>query len=141
MKTQVFVLVPYSLGPSALVELADALIMRHQMLDEDRSVGRFDYLVGSSGCFDDPIAEGRLPARVRRSLHHRVCEMERLPIEFVPGALITPDGLWHDLDNDGRLVNGDGQANPNALTRWEARYRELITQHPYCWVLEYRAHS
>jgi hypothetical protein len=143
LKTRVLVLVPFSVGPSALLAAADELMERHRM-DESRSAGggRFDYLVGADGCFDDPIAEGRLPARVRRTLHRQVCEVERLPAGLVPGALVTPDGSWHDLADYGwRMVDEPSAANEEALARWRARSRELVAENPHCWVVEFSAHS
>jgi hypothetical protein len=143
LKTQVLVLVPFSVGPSALLTEAGELMERHRM-DQNRSAGggRFDYLVGAAGCFDDPIAEGRLPARVRRTLRRQVCEVERLPPNLVPGALVTPDGNWHDMADDGwRMVDEPSTSNQDAFTRWRARYRKLVADNPHCWVVEFWAHS
>jgi hypothetical protein len=105
LHTQLFVLVPYAAGPSEIPEFADALVERHRK-DENNSAsgGRFDSLAGVDGYFNDPIAEGRLPAKVRRALHRKVCEGHQLPTDLVPGALITPDGTWHDLADHGCLL-------------------------------------
>lgn len=143
LKTQVFVLVPLSVGSSALLDAANELMERHQM-DENRSAcsGRFDYLVGADGCFDDPIAEGRLPGKMRRSVRRLVSEVERLPTDLVPGALVTPDGNWYDLADYGwRMVDEPSASNEEARTRWRARYRELVAENPFCWVVEFSAHS
>lgn len=143
LKTQVIVLVPFAVGPSALVTTADQLMERHRM-DESRSVGggRFDYLVRPDCCFDDPITEGQLPATARRTLHHQVCAVERLPTDLVPGALVIPDGRWHDLADEGwRMLKEPSKPNDEALARWRARYWKLVAENPYCWVVEFLAHS
>jgi hypothetical protein len=142
LKTHVFVLVPFSVGPSALLAEADKLIERHRRYEDGSGSGRFDYLVGPTGSFDDPIAEGRLPTNVRRALHRRVCDVEHLPADLVPAALVTPDGKWHDLAEHGwRMVNEPSQSNKDALVRWSFRYRKLVAENPYCWVVEFWAHS
>jgi hypothetical protein len=143
MKTRVLVLVPFSVGPPALLNAADQLIERHRMGETGSAgEGRFDYLVGAPGCFDDPVAEGRLPAPVRRALHRRVSEVERLPAGLTPGACVTPDGAWHDLSDDGwRMVDEPSASNEEALARWRARYRKLVAENPFCWVVEFSAHS
>ena len=143
MKTQVFVLVPLSVAPSALLGAADRLIELHRVGASGRAGGgRFDYLVGTGGCFDDPIAEGRLPGPAKRALHRHVCEVERLSGDIVPGAIVTPDGRWHDLADEGwRMLDEPSAANEEALARWQVRCRKLLAENPYCWVVELKAHS
>lgn len=112
-------------------------------MDENwpRTDGRFDYLVGADGCFDDAIAEGRLPAKVRHALRRQVSEVERLPTDLVPGALITPDGSWHDLAEEGwSMMDEPSASNEGALARWKVRYRKLLAENPCCWVVEFSAH-
>jgi hypothetical protein len=142
LKTQVFVLIPFSVGTSALLIEVDNVMKRHRRDVNGSAGGRFDYLVGSDGCFNDPVAEGRLPAMVRQTLHRHLCEVERLPTEFVPGALVTPDGCWHDLTDDGwRMIDEPSPTNEAAFARWRTRYSNLIAANPYCWVVELWAHS
>jgi hypothetical protein len=128
-KALVFVLVPYSVGPSGISAHADALLKPHRMPD-DRSRGRYDYLCQVGPVFDDPVTEGRLPGRQKRSLHRLVCEAERLPPEPRPHAVVTPDGTWHTCETDGV-----------ASESWPARYAELVAADPHCWVVAVRAHS
>jgi hypothetical protein len=143
LKTQVFVLVPLSVPPSALLGAADRMVERNRMGESGRlGEGRFDYLVGAGGCFDDPVAEGRLPGPAKRSLRRCVTEVERLPADLVPGAVVTPDGRWHDLADEGwHMLEEPSAANEEALARWRARCRKLLAENPYCWVVEFNAHS
>ena len=143
MKTQVFVLVPLSVSPSALPNAADRLIERRRMgVSADLGESRFNYLVGARGCFDDPVAEGRLPWPAKRALHRRVSEVERLPAGLVPGAVVTPEGHWHDLAEEGwRMLDEPSAANGEALARWQARYRKSLAENPNCWVVEFKSHS
>lgn len=142
MKSLVFVLVPYSVAPSAIREVADELIGLHQMVEGNRAMGRFDYLVGTDGSFHDPVAEGYLPTQLKRGLHRQLCTMDRLPATLVPNALVTPDGMWHDRDDyEWRVTNRDGQASAEAGIGWEEYYPQLLEQNPLCWVVQYVAHS
>jgi hypothetical protein len=124
-KALVFVLVPYSVGPAAVSEYVDSLLKPHAM-PEDRSQGRYDYLCEIGPVFDDPVTEGRLPDRQRRALHRLVCEIERLPPEPQPSAVVTPDAAWHAAED---------------AASWPDRYTELIRMHPHCWVVACWAHS
>ena len=71
------------------------------------NAGAFVYLVGFERGLRDAISEGRLPDHVRRALAGRVCEMNRLPPESIPGAVVTPDGAWHDLQDHGWRMVGE----------------------------------
>ncbi|MCU0495604.1 MAG: hypothetical protein MUD01_28790 [Chloroflexaceae bacterium] len=84
MKTLVFVLVPYTVASSEIMATADGLIAQHQMPDDSRAEGHFNYLVGSPGSLYDPAAEGMLPATQKRSMQRRLCAIERLPPELPP---------------------------------------------------------
>ena len=142
MKTRVFVLVPYNADVNSLLEVADRCLETHRQHSSSLRSGRFDYLCGDDGCFDDAIAEGRLPAQMKRALRGHICGIERLPDEVIPGALVTPDGRWHDLNDFGyRTADEKSTENRTAIDAWTARYRELLAENPYCWVLQYLAHS
>jgi len=120
------------------------LLAKHRFdPDVPESRGRYDYLVGAPvDCFHDPATEGQLPADVRRSYAGRICDRVSLPIDLVPGALVTPDGTWHDLADFGwKMMREPSRENQAAQARWESRYRELIALHPHCWVVEVWAHS
>lgn len=147
-KTLVFVLVPYAVGASAVSDHAHSLLKPHEM-PADRSRGRYDYLCGTGPVFDDPVTEGALPDKQKRSLHRRVCDMSRLPAELRPGALVTPDGVWHAgraniLDywsERGRPEPSYDEADTTAVASWPDRYAELVAAHPHCWVVATLAHS
>ncbi|HEY4263622.1 MAG TPA: hypothetical protein VGM98_25890 [Schlesneria sp.] len=145
VKTHVLVLVPYEVPGS---DLGDALMSRleqHRRVESDESprLSRFDYLVGAFGkTLNDPIAEGRLPEQERSAWSGNVCDKSRVPLDFVPGALVTLGGAWHDLSDFGwRMVDGASAANQNSLARWSAHYRALLAAAPECWGLEVWAHS
>ncbi len=144
MKTQVFVLVPYDVPPAEIGDFERLLLERHRFdPDEPGSRGRYDYLVGAlEKSLNDPVAEGHLPPKVRRSYSGNICERKNLPPDIVPAALVTPDGEWHDLSDFGwRMLNEPSNGNREAHAQWENRYRELIVAHQDCWVVEVWAHS
>lgn len=144
MKTHVFVIVPYGVASAEIDDFKQLLLANHRFdPDQPGSKGRFDYLVGPlHKSFHDVVAEGRLPPKVRRTYYGNICECANLPAEMVPGALVTPDGRWHDVTDFGWKMTSEPSAeNRAAFARWERRYRELIAAHSDCWVLEFWAHS
>lgn len=143
MKTQVFVIVPYDVPSNEIPEFVDLLLQQSQMKSGDSNSGRWDYGVGAlAQTLNDPVAEGRLPSDVRRSLSGNICDRCRLPPDAIPGALVTPDGRWHDLGDFGwRMVDGPCEPNDIAMREWAARFHELISGHDHCWVVEAWVHS
>lgn len=140
-KALVFVLVPYSVGVGQVSDHAARLLKPHAMPD-DRSSGWYDYLCQIGPVFDDPVTEGGLPDRQKRSLHRHVCDVSLLPPEPLPDALVTPDGTWHSCEPpipddcwDQGLPDLASSAN------WSVRYNQLLAAHPHCWVVVTWAHS
>jgi hypothetical protein len=149
MTTQVFVLVPYDVAPADVLAFVDLALEPHRS-DPDapgRVHRRFDHLSGGSRrSFADPVAEGRLPSKMRGTLAGHICELAHLPPCVVPGALVTPDGAWHDLADFGWVMVPDDSiiaavANRAAWDRWANRYRELLATNADCWVVEVFAKS
>jgi hypothetical protein len=144
VKTQVFVLVPYDTPPAEIGEYVRLVLDPHRFdPGEPAGRGRFDFLVGAlAKSLNDPIAAGRLPPKVRREYSGNICERSNLPPEIVPGALVTPDGVWHDLSDFGwSMVDEPSERNRAARAQWVTRYQELIAVHENCWVVEVWAHS
>jgi hypothetical protein len=144
MKSKVFVLVPYAVPPDQIGSYVDQQLVQHRF-DENGPRGgrRFDYLAGPlETCFNDKVAEGRVPPKIRRSFQGNICEMNRLPPKVNSGAVVTPDRVWHDLSDFGwKMTEKPTQANQEAAKRWEVRVRELLSSHPDCWVVTIWAHS
>jgi len=144
MKTKVFVLVPHAVPPDQISSYLDRQLQQHRLIEEaTTSGGRFDYLVGPlETCFDDKVTEGRLPPKIRRALQGNICEINRLPPNLNFGAIVTPDGVWHDLRDFGwKMTTEPTQENQDAATRWDLRVRELLSVNPDCWVVANWAHS
>ena len=144
MKSQVFVLIPYDVAPSEIGDFERLLLEKHRLNPLDLvTPGRYDYLVGAlEKSLSDPIADGRLPPKVRRTFSGNICERANLPTDIVPAALVTPDGEWHDISDFGWAMTREPSAeNRAARIQWTSRYRELIAAHQDCWVVEVWAHS
>lgn len=53
--------------------------------------------------------------------------------EYIPSAVITPDGQWNDLSEHGwRLIDDPCESNSNALREWELRFASLRANHSRC---------
>jgi hypothetical protein len=144
MKTKVLVLVPYSVPPDQIGSYVDRQLQQHRLNEGGQaSRGRFDYLVGPlETCFDDKVTQGRLPPKIRRAFQGNTCDVNRLPPNLNSGAIVTPDGTWHDLRDFGwKMTTEPSQKNQEAATRWDLRVRELLSPHPDCWVVAIWAHS
>ena len=147
-KVLVYVLVPYTVGATNVADHAHQLLKPHEM-PGDRSRGWYDYLCRLEPVFDDPITEGFIPDKQKRTLHHHICDVSRLPHESRPDALITPDGFWHSCEVNIRdfKMNRNGpepayqEANAVAQQSWPTRYSEIFAAHPHCWVVATWAHS
>lgn len=141
----VYVLVPSDVPPNEISAFVDKRLAQHRRdVDGSISHGRFDYLVGSLSeqPLDDAVTLGPLPPREKRALAGRMCEISRLPAERVPGAVVTPDGIWHDLRDQGwRFMTEETTENREAFVRWTAQYQNLIAAHPWHLVVEAWAHS
>ena len=93
-KSLVFVLVPYSVGPSNVSSHARRLLEPHAMSDGHR--GWYERLAKLGPVWDDRIAEGGLPDREKRVLHRHVCDLSRLPPEEIrwlatSGIMVTSE--------------------------------------------------
>lgn len=52
------------------------------------------------------------------------CRVGDIPKEFMCNAVVTPDGLWHDI------IGGEAFAEPSM--EQSALFKELLEQHPEC---------
>ena len=144
MKTKVFVLVPYSVPAGEISAYIHRQLEKHFRNDSDpQRNGRFDYLVGPlETLFADEVTESRLPPKTRRTYHGNICEMNRLPFDATAGAIVTADGVWHDLSDFGwRMMSDSSQANQDAISQWNIYFRELLSKHPDSWIVAIWAHS
>jgi hypothetical protein len=126
--------------------LREAVAERMQpfKIEEDepkpRALSRWDwYSLPADGPFTDP--------EVQRSasgfdVPSRVCRMSHLPPDYGVSAVITPEGIWHDLEGCGwRLVDEDSLRNKEALGKWEDRFREIVAQHQEAIGVEVHCHG
>lgn len=51
------------------------------------------------------------------------CLVADLPTPFVPAAIVTSDGVWHDLRDFG------GESNPMTLKNWGVEVHKLLQDH------------
>jgi hypothetical protein len=64
-----------------------------------------------------------------------------LPADFIPGAVVTPDGKWHDLADFGwRLISSDSKSNIDAEMRWANEVKKIFAEHKECIAVEFDTH-
>jgi hypothetical protein len=144
MKTLLYVLVPASTDAIALQDAFDSLLNPHrldQSLDEIQADRKFDYL-----CLLDPTlncteTEAELPREVRDMYHGTISKVSRLRADECADALVTPDGIWHDIFDFGWRILGNQAANDDASRKWHAHFSQLLRANIDCWVIETWAHS
>jgi hypothetical protein len=130
-KLRVFVLVAHTVGYAAIADTAQGLLDLHRHRDHHNfddptaRAGQYSYGVGPlHDGLSDPLTCATLPSHQKRRLEGRICDIERLSDTLRPGAVVTPDGVWH---------GGEGQP----LGFWETDYRNLMDAQTFCWVVEH----
>ncbi|WP_442505696.1 hypothetical protein SH528x_004496 [Novipirellula sp. SH528] len=102
---------------------------------------RFDYLC----LFDSTLNCAETDLELRESIHNDyagyVSRVHRLDPCASAGAVVTPDGQWHDLSDFGYRLMNDADSNAEPLERWHEHYWKLMRDNPDCWVIETWAHS
>jgi hypothetical protein len=55
--------------------------------------------------------------------------LRHLPPDHEASAVITPDGVWHDLEDFGwRMMREPSPGNASALAKWRLRYQTILTE-------------
>lgn len=144
MKTKVLILIPATVQPERISTYIQGQLAPYRRVEDSPSPNdRLDYLVGPlEDSFADAFTESCLPESVRQEFAGNICEVARLPEKVNAGALITPDGVWHDLADYGWKMNREpSHANLQALRQWEAKLREHLQGLSKGWVVAIWAHS
>ncbi|MBA4019442.1 MAG: hypothetical protein C0483_19935 [Pirellula sp.] len=126
-----------------LWETCRDLVRPHQIVwdDLDRP-SRLDYWTVGRESIADAESAALLGVADDEDLARNVCFVSRLPPDFVPGAVVTPDGRWYDLQDHGwRFIARDEPDSLAAETRWLAQVRELFAAHRSCVAIEIDTHS
>ncbi|WP_417387133.1 hypothetical protein [Gimesia sp.] len=146
MKTHLHVLVPASTTLSGIVDAMNALLAPHRLKDDDtiQPNWRFDYLClfDATLCCEETDAE--LPAEMHdyRGYVSRVDRLRNdISNDVSVGAVVTPDGVWHDIDDFGHRMMNPAELNEAALKKWSRYYWKLLEDNPDCWVIETWTHS
>jgi hypothetical protein len=109
--------------------------------DLDRP-SRLDYWTIGDESIADADSATTLGVADDRDLARNVCLVSRLRPDFVPGAVVTPEGQWYDLSDHGwRFIDGDTHANRTAMVGWAAQVQELFATHEDCVAVEIDTHS
>ncbi|MFN0019379.1 MAG: hypothetical protein ACKVP0_14030 [Pirellulaceae bacterium] len=144
MKTHVFVLLPASISALELEDAFYNLLKPHhldQSGDESQPDWKYDYLCLFDATLNCEQTEGELPEEVRDLYHGTISKAARLRPDATAGALVTPEGVWHDIWSFGWRASGNPEANKSAMEKWNEHCSKLLRENADCWVLETWAHS
>lgn len=143
MKTLLYVFVPESTEPLMLNDAVDTLLEPHRLKDEDniQDDWRFDYLCRFEPTLNCSETDAELPREIHDAYAGYVSRLSRIKRDSLPGAVITPNGQWHDLYDFGFRMLNDERSNTIAKQKWQHRFWELVKQSPDCWVIETWVHS
>jgi len=122
---------------------ATALLRPHRLNEDAPDASwHLDYWTTGGDNIADPETAAALGVADDEDLAPNVCFVSRLAGRVIPGALVTPDGAWHDLQDFGwRLAPVETPANKAAWERWAARVEELLAAHAGCVAVEFDTHS
>lgn len=112
-----------------------------QTLDEIQPNWKWDYLCRFEPTLNCQETNLELPLDLQADLTGHVSKAYRLPSNAIPGAVLTPDGVWHDQFDFGWRLMNDSDSNADADREWRNYFRGVINRHGDCWVLETWAHS
>ena len=114
----------------------DALLRPHQ------PSRRYDYWTIGDGNITDPETSAALGLTGDEEFGPNVCFVSRLGGRVTPGAIVTPDGAWHDLVDFGwKFRERDTPAGQEAYARWCAHAAEVLAAHEDCVAVEIDTHS
>ena len=103
---------------------------------------RLVYWTVGGDAIDDAASAAELGAAEDESLAKNVSIASRLPADFTCAAVVTPDGVWHDLFDQGwSFPDRDTPECLAALASWEARVRDILAAYPDHIVVEFDTHS
>lgn len=145
MHTLTVVLLPRS--TSDLREAAANLFRPHRVdWDDDTRPWRLDYWsLGDENIKDEFTARAlglSTDNEDDEDLCGNVCFVSRLSPDFIPGAVVTPEGTWCDLlDHGWRLVDGDTPANRDAEAQWAQQVKQLFAMYVNYIAVEFDTHS
>jgi hypothetical protein len=125
-----------------LWQAGSALLEPHRVDWDVVRPWQLDYwTVGGESIADEESAVA-LGVAADPDLARNVCLVHRLRPDFVPGAVVTPNGRWYDLTDHGwRFMDGDTPANRAAEAAWATQARALFAAHAGCVAIEFDTHS
>jgi hypothetical protein len=141
MHTLTVVLLPR--GTPNLWQAGSDLLNLHRVARDDaHRASRLDYWTVGGESIVDEASAAALGVTGDPDLARNVCLVSRLRPDFVPGAVVTPDGRWYDLADHGwRFIDGETPANRAAEAGWAAQVRELFAAYASCVAVEFDTHS
>ena len=111
-------------------DTALAAILEPHRLDEDAESWpsyHWDYWHLTTDPFGEPKTA---TTDIDAKCGHNACVVGTLHDDYLPSAVITPDGCWNDLSEHGwRLIDDPCESNSNAMREWEERFAKLRTKH------------
>ena len=143
MKTPLHILLPASTTLHGLQDAMNALLEPHRLKHDDtiQPNWKFDYLCLFDATLNCSETDAELPPELHSDFAGYISKVARLRSDVLAGAVLTPDGRWHDEFDFGTSFRNDAATNAVAMEKWTQHYWQLMRDHSDCWVIETWAHS
>ena len=121
----------------------DRLLEPHRVNEESHEPGwRYDYWTIGDGELADAETEAAIGLAEDDDHRGNVRFVARLEGKSTPGAIVTPDGAWHDLFDFGwKFRERETPAGKAAYEQWCAHAEKLLAAHRDCLAVEIDTHS
>jgi hypothetical protein len=127
--------------PEDLRSHVKAVLAPFYVENDDRIRSRWDGFTINDGPFTDAVAISSF-GHLAESEKTCVCRIAHIPPEYSAAAVLTPEGVWHDIEDFGwRLIDQDSKRNMRATEAWDRHFREAIAGYPDSFGVEVHCHG
>ncbi len=124
-------------------ENLDPMLLRCQskaeldvVIARDRKRYKWDYWTIGPGWKEQYGVDVSVPPAIAGTLDEdlamNVCPAGQLPAEIDCGAIVEPDGAWHEPEDFGWKMLNSPEKNAEPLRRWKRRSTDLLSAHRDC---------
>jgi hypothetical protein len=117
-------------GPVSDLRATIKAVMLPFYVENDAAIRRrWDWFTIGDGPFTDETTSAQF-AGIDEPMKSCISRVDRLPGDYSAAALLTPDGIWHDIEDFGwRLIDENSPNNERAAAEWRTHFTEIIGRH------------